>query len=83
MKKFNINDTMYVCILPKGWEHLNKKYGTKYVEEHIKPRKIMINNKAYYAMQCHDVISTFPVVIGCHLFYETEVLFKDNDLQNF
>ena len=82
MKKYNINYTMYIHILPKGWEHLKNKYGDEYVEKCIKPIKVMISDKEYYAMQCWDVFNTFPTRVGMDTLFEPDVLFKDSELEN-
>lgn len=82
MKKFNINNTMYIHILPKGWEHLYHKYGYEYVEKCIKPLKAMIGDKEYYAMQCWDVFITLPACVGMDTLFEPDVLFKDSELEN-
>jgi hypothetical protein len=82
MKKYNVNSTMYIHILPKGWDLLNRKYGSEYVDYSIKPHKVIINGKEYIDMQCWDVFRIFPTTIGRALLFETEVIFKEEDLEN-
>lgn len=82
MKKFNINDTMYIHILPTGWEHLNIKYGSEYVEKCIKPNKVIINEKEYYPLQCWCVFNMLPASLGFDMLFEPNVLFADSDLEN-
>jgi len=82
MKKFNINKTMYIHILPTGWNYLKREYGNEYVEKCIKPKKVMINDKDYYAMQCWDVFNTLPASLGFDMLFEPNVLFADSNLKN-
>ena len=82
MKKFNINNTMYIHILPKGWEYLYKKYGYEYVEKCVKPLKAIIGDKEYYYMQCWDAFNTLPPCVGMDNLFEPDVLFNDNELDN-
>ena len=77
MKKYNVNSTMYIHILPKGWELLNRKYGSEYVDYSIKPHQIIINGKEYI-----DMFHILPPTIGRALLFETEVIFKEEDLEN-
>ena len=81
MKKFNINKTMYIHILPTGWNYLKREYGGEYVDKCIKPSKVMINGKEYYAMQCWTVFKALPVSVG-DMPFEADVLFADSDLEN-
>ena len=82
MKKFNINKTMYIHILPTGWNYLKREYGNEYVEKCIKPYKVMINDKEYYAMQCWKVFNTLPACIELNDIFEDDVLFKDSEVKN-
>ena len=82
MKKFNINDTMYIHILPAGLNYLKREYGSEYVDKRIKPKKVMINGKEYYAMQCWDVFNTLPASLGFDMLFEPNVLFADSNLEN-
>ena len=82
MKKFNINKTMYIHILPTGWNYLKREYGNEYVEKCIKPYKVMINDKEYYAMQCWNVFNTLPASLGFDMLFEPNVLFVDSNLEN-
>ena len=82
MKKFNINNIMYLRILPPGWNYIKREYGGEYVEQCIKPNKVMINDKEYYAMQCWDVFNTLPASLGFDMLFEPNILFADSDLKN-
>ena len=82
MKKFNINNTMYIHILPKGLKYLKNKYGDEYVNKGIKPQKVMIGHKEYYSLQCWNLFNTLPASMGFDMLFEPIVLFKDSDLEN-
>ena len=57
MTKFNINDYILVQITDIGWNHLNKTVGKEYIEACIIPYKQVINNKDWYRLQAHNVMS--------------------------
>ena len=42
MKKFNINDYMYIQINENGWEHLKKTVGGDYIKHCIESRKVEV-----------------------------------------
>ena len=55
MKKFNINNYMYIQINENGWEHLKKSVGEDYIKHCIEPYKTNIEDKVWYKLQCHQV----------------------------
>lgn len=84
MKKFNINHYIYIQITDYGWKHLEKTVGLEYIKFCIENTKIEINNEIWYKLQMHVVISLFPIIFGGNLFYNTTIMFDDDndDLSN-
>lgn len=91
MKKFNINDHMYIQITDAGWAHLRKslsetKYITidpeRYIKHCIDNRKIEIDGEIWYRLQMHFVFDHFPVEEGRPMLFKTNVMFDDVDLKN-
>jgi len=81
MKKFNINDHMYIQINENGWDHLKNTVGTEYVKHCIESYKVEINNEIWYRLQCHSVFDLFPINMGGRLYINTNVLFDDDELK--
>lgn len=82
MKKFNINEYIYIQITDSGWKHLKKTVGDEYIKHCITPYKKIINGETWYHLQCHDVFSLLPCVMGSATLFETTVMFDDNTLIN-
>lgn len=80
MKKFNINNYMYIQITEEGWKHLQNTVEPNYIKTCIENRKIEIKNEIWYKLQCHNVFSLFPVNIGSLLMFSTNVMFDEEDL---
>ncbi len=80
MKKFNINEYMYIQITDEGWKHLNKTVGKDYVKSCITPYKREINNEIWYRLQAHNVFDLLPINFGGKVTYNTNVMFDDNAL---
>lgn len=59
MKIINLNEAVLVHITKSGFSELEKKYGRSYVEAFIIKKRQIIDGKPYYAMQGHQMISTF------------------------
>lgn len=83
MKKFNINEYMYIQINKNGWEYLEKTVGLKYIESCIKSREVKIENELWYRLQCHNVIELFPMNIGGIPYYNTNVMFDDQAITQY
>ena len=83
MKKFNLNDSIYIQITETGWKHLKKTVGQDYINHSILPYEEEINGEKWYKLQAHTVFSLLPIVYGGQLNYKPEVLINDNDLYNF
>lgn len=75
MKKFNINEYMYIQITEQGWNHLNKTVGNDYIEACIKIREVTIDGELWYRLQCHNVMELFPM--NGTVYYNTNVMFDD------
>lgn len=43
MKKFNVNDYMYIQITEDGWKHLEKTVGIDYINACIKRQTTLIS----------------------------------------
>jgi len=80
MKKFNINEYMYIQITQKGWQHLKKTVGEDYINTCIKSRELQINNEAWYRLQCHNVFDLFTINFGRQPMFGTNVMFDDSAL---
>ena len=80
MKKYNINEYMYIQINENGWEHLRKTVGDDYIKHCIESRKVEINNVVWYKLQCHIVFNLFPHNCSGLPFFNTNVMFDDEAL---
>ena len=80
MKKFNINDYIYIQITGEGWEHLFKTVSTDYIDNCIKNRKIILDGIIWYKLQFHVALELLPINGSGKLRFETTILFDDNDL---
>jgi hypothetical protein len=81
MKKFNINDYMYVQITERGWKELIKKHGEDFVNHCIKSPGYVrtINGKTWYRLQCHFVID---MISACNGFINSNVMFDDDAISD-
>jgi hypothetical protein len=80
MKKFNINEYMYIQINENGWEHLKKTVGDDYIKHCIESRKVEVENEVWYRLQCHNVFDLFPINFGGQPTFNTNVMFDDEAL---
>jgi len=80
MKKFNINDNIYIQITDEGWKHLEKTVGDDYIKHCIKPYKTVMGNEIWYKLQTHSVMNLLPITFGTNPPYNPNVLFEENDL---
>ena len=80
MKKFNINNYIYVQINESGWQHLSMTVEQGYITNCIKNRKVVINGVDWYRLQCHNVFDLFPMdgTFCCHI--GTTIMFDESDL---
>lgn len=82
MKKYNINQNMYIQITERGWKHLDETVGKDYVTHCILPHWVSMGDKHYYRLQCHEVMWLFgdALKVG-HTLFMPEVLFEDKDIK--
>ena len=80
MKKFNINEYMYIQITENGWKHLKKTVGQEYIDLCIEIRKVEVNKETWYRLQCHHVFDLFPINFGGQPMFNTNVMFDDEAL---
>jgi hypothetical protein len=57
MTVFNLNDFVYVCPSEYGVKEAIKEVGQKYWDVCIEPNKTAINDKTYYRIQWHEIIT--------------------------
>ena len=75
MFKYNINAYMYIQITNFGFGHLYKTVGKDYVDVCIETKKIIIEGKTWYKLQCHHVFTLFKVDFGSKLMFNPNVMF--------
>ena len=78
MKRFNINNDIYIQISEDGWTHLKKTVGNEYITHCIKNREVIIDGDCWYRLQCHAVFELFPINYGGQQFFNTNIMFDDN-----
>ncbi len=75
MKKFNINDYIYIQITEAGWKHLKETVGDEYIKHCIESRKVIYDNVVWYRLQYHNVIELFePVHISSNVMFNDYAL---------
>lgn len=77
MKKFNINEYMYIQITEDGWKHLKETVGEEYIEACVKSREKEIDSEIWYKLQCHNVFDLFPIRLGQRPYFNTIVMFDE------
>ena len=79
MKKFNINNYMYIQINQNGFEYLRNTVGDDYIKNCIDADhcKIIINGEVWYKLQCHQAFDLLPLQIGLNPLFSTNVMFDD------
>lgn len=83
MKKFNINDYMYIRITDAGWKHLRETAGEKYIKDFIKIPECekIINGEMWYRLQCWSCFDLMPINFGGSPLFEPDVIFNANDIK--
>lgn len=82
MKKFNINEYMYIQINKSGWEHLKKTVGQDYITHCIDSKWCKIKGEIWYRLQCHEVMSLFDINIGGMPMFNTNVMFDSDAIKD-
>jgi len=82
MKKFNINNHIYIQITQDGWNFLKETVGVDYIALKIENRKCEINGEVWYRLQCYQVFELMPVSFTGPTLFNTNVIFDDSDLKN-
>lgn len=80
LKKFNINDYMYIQINDSGWAHLLKTVGQEYINVCIKTREVEISGEKWYRLQCHVCFDLMPILYSKPMF-NTNVMFDAKSLE--
>ena len=77
MKKFNINEYMYIKITEAGWQHLQKTVGEDYINACIKRPEYEkeIEGEKWYRLQCWNCFDLMPPNFGGQALFETNVMF--------
>jgi hypothetical protein len=73
MKKFNINDHIYIQITEEGWKHLRETVGADYIKHCIRSCEKVIDGEVWFRLQCWSVFDILPISFG-----STTPLFKSN-----
>ena len=83
MKKFNINDCIYIQITEPGWKHLMKTVGKDYIKHCIKipAYEKVINDEKWYRLQVHNVFELFPITGSNVMLFKTTVMIDDETLK--
>ena len=82
MKKFNINDHMYIQITDNGWTHLRNTVGEGYIKHCIESQKVEVKNEIWYKLQCWGVFDLFPSNFGGQPLFKTTVIFDDAEFED-
>lgn len=82
MKKFNINDHIYVQITEEGWKYLKQELSKDYITHCIENRQCTINGEIWYRLQCHQVFELMPINFVGPTLFNTNIMLDDSDLKN-
>lgn len=81
MKRFNLNDKMYVQITPEGHEHLKNTKRLEYINAVIGRSAVAINNELWCELQGHDVLNLFGGKISHQSPIKMNIMFDEEDLR--
>lgn len=84
MKKFNINNHMYIRITEDGWKHLRKEVGEDYIKLCIDRDEYrhVIDGVVWHRLQVHEIFDILPNTSSSKLLFETDVMFDEEVLKN-
>ena len=85
MKKFNLNNYVFVQITEYGWEKLKETVGNDYIQHCILSKEIIIFGEKWYKLQGHQMITLFGKMlfiashspINCNIMFEDEVYLRE------
>ncbi len=77
MKKFNINDYIYIQITPEGWSYLKKTVGKDYLKD---TERKEINGETWHRLQAHEVFRLLST--DDEIFLNANVLIEDQYLKS-
>lgn len=82
LKKYNINDYIYIQINETGWNHLRSTVGESYIKHCIKNKEYVIDGKIWYRLQCHSAFDIFKTYNGRYMPFNSNVLFESHSMSN-
>ena len=59
MKKFNLNDYIFVQITKYGWEKLRENETEEYIQHCILSNQVIISGEIWYKLQGHQLFGLF------------------------
>ncbi len=77
MKKYNINNYVYIQITQEGWDHLQSTVTQGFINNCIKSYKVTIDGEEWYKLQLHQVMDLFP--IKSKVLFKPTILLEDED----
>jgi hypothetical protein len=82
MKKFNLNDKMYIKIKDKGWEHLKNTKRIDYINVVIGRSAVVIEDELWYELQGHEVFNLFGGSLFQNELIGIDIMFNNEDLKS-
>ena len=82
MKKFNINDYVYIQITELGWRHLKETVGNDYIRHCINAKSYRkeIEGEVWHTLQAHSVFNLLPITGNNAILYKTNIMFDEKSL---
>lgn len=83
MKKFNINDYIYIQITELGWKHLKETVGHDYIKHCIDTESYRkeIGGQIWYRLQAHHAFELLPTTDNSKILYNTTIMIDDSALK--
>ena len=81
LRKTNLNNHVYIKINEKGWEHLRKTDGLKYIVHCIDRvgYRFMIEGEIWHRLQIHEVFGLFSDLNQG--YFELDIMFDNDELK--